>query len=101
MEEKVRKSVKLLYRVSKAFRAYWDNLNDMEKEIKVRGTADRVSGIIDHPKRFDEAICGSCKKPIRFNGSFWEHKTYTPRHPASPSVFYLIGQEFRPHNIRD
>lgn len=31
-----------------------------------------------------EDFCKSCRKPIVFKGPYWEHTTYSPRHPAFP-----------------
>jgi len=32
----------------------------------------------------DEALCELCHKPIEWQGQFWRHTSYTPRHSAEP-----------------
>jgi hypothetical protein len=38
----------------------------------------------------DTSICADCKMPISFvasvRGGWWQHDTYSPRHPASPTT---------------
>jgi hypothetical protein len=42
----------------------------MKKKIKL-GTKD---------------TCKDCGKSIRWNGKYWEHSDYTPRHIATPTL---------------
>ena len=36
-------------------------------------------------KEIKFSLCKTCGKPIRYNGKYWEHVTFSPRHAAIPS----------------
>jgi len=33
----------------------------------------------------NRAVCKACQKPIEWQGYWWRHTDYTPRHPAQPT----------------